>query len=81
MNDLIFLKQKVQSGGLLNKDEALSLLKADKPELYEASHDITRHFLGNKFDTCSIINARSGNCGEDCKWCAQSAHYPTQITT
>ena len=81
MNDLIFLKQKVLSGGLLNKDEALSLLKADKPELYEASHDITRHFLGNKFDTCSIINARSGNCGEDCKWCAQSAHYPTQINT
>ena len=81
MNNLTFLKQKVLSGGLLNKKEALSLLDIDKPELYEASHDITRHFLGNKFDTCSIINARSGNCGEDCKWCAQSAHYPTKIST
>lgn len=73
------LKQKVLSDEVLSKEEALQLLKADKPLLYDAAHEITRHFLGNKFDTCSIINARSGNCGEDCKWCAQSAHYATKI--
>ncbi|RHJ92456.1 biotin synthase BioB [Parabacteroides bouchesdurhonensis] len=74
------LKQQVLDGHLVNEPEALFLAAADKEALYEAAHQITRHFMGNKFDTCSIINAKSGNCSEDCKWCAQSGHYKTQVT-
>lgn len=72
------LKQKVLSGSVLTADEALWLAtEADRETFYEAAHEITRHFMGVKFDLCSIINARSGNCSEDCKWCAQSVHYRT----
>lgn len=75
------LKQQVLSGGLINEEQAKELAcHPDKEALYAAAHEITRHFMGNKFDTCSIINAKSGNCSEDCKWCAQSGHYQTQVT-
>ncbi len=74
------LKQKVLGGELLSETEALQLAQyPDKEALYEAAHQLTRHFMGNKFDTCSIVNAKSGNCSEDCKWCAQSGHYNTKV--
>lgn len=75
------LKQQVLSGGMINEEQARHLAAdPDKPALYEAAHQITRHYMGNRFDTCSIINAKSGNCSEDCKWCAQSGHYKTNVT-
>lgn len=75
------IKQQVLSGKTIDEAQALALAGSpDKEALYQAAHEITRHFMGNKFDTCSIINAKSGNCSEDCKWCAQSGHYKTRVT-
>lgn len=55
------LKQHVLSGGMINEEQAKELAAVpDKEALYEAAHQITRHFMGNKFDTCSIINAKAG---------------------
>ena len=73
-------KQYILEGRKITEEQALSLANhPDKEALYEAAQQITRHFMGNKFDTCSIINAKSGNCSEDCKWCAQSGHYKTLV--
>lgn len=68
------------TGGTLTESQAIRMANdPDKEALYEAAHQVTRHFMGNKFDTCSIINAKSGNCSEDCKWCAQSGHHRTKV--
>lgn len=72
------IEERILAGGTISETEALELLHhPDKQALYDAAHRITRHFMGNSFDTCSIISAKNGNCPEDCKWCAQSAHYAT----
>ncbi len=62
----------------LSKEEAIELsFVKDKKALYDGAHFLTRSFLGNAFDTCSIINVKCGACPEDCKWCAQSSHFST----
>ncbi len=65
-------------GAELTKDEAIALLKPERrQELREMAHETTERCVEKRFDFCSIINARSGRCTEDCKWCAQSAHWKT----
>lgn len=69
------LQKKVINGGTLSREEAILLSSAQLEPLCEAADQIRRHFCGNAFDMCSIINGKSGKCPEDCKYCAQSSHY------
>ena len=74
------LKDKILSGYNITYNEALSLIETPLNELLEAADEIRKHFCSNIFDICSIINAKSGRCSENCKFCAQSAHYKTNIS-
>ena len=72
------LKKKILSGQGICPEEALWLAeKAELRLLLDAAQEITAQCAPRRFDLCSIINAKSGRCPEDCKWCAQSAHYHT----
>jgi len=81
MNSIIQAQQTVLEGGQIDRQTALQLLASPRQELYRAADAIRRHFLGNHFDLCSIINAKSGNCTENCRFCAQSARHHTGIDT
>src|SRR3989338_5934089 len=49
--------------------------KRDPRPLYKLADELRKRYFGNKVELCSIINAKSGNCRENCKFCAQSAYY------
>ena len=71
------LKEMVLGGYEINRDEAIQLLNEDLQELCNAADEIRKKFFGNDFDFCAIVNARSGRCSENCKYCAQSSYYHT----
>ena len=62
----------------ITKEEAKKLLKMPLEELMKEADLIREENCGNTFDLCTIINGKSGKCSEDCKFCAQSAHYQTE---
>lgn len=74
------VEDRVLSGGSLARQEADELLQIPNENIMHlaAAADCVRiHFKGTEFDGCSLINARSGRCSEDCTFCAQSARYRT----
>lgn len=76
------LESKIKDCHNITTEEALELLKIeDKELLYNMADRLREYFGGNDFDMCSIINARSGKCSEDCKWCSQSKFHKTNINT
>ena len=78
------LKEKILNGGTLTNEEALwfeNLQPEQYQTLWNAAEEITKKFCPKEFYSCSIINARSGKCPENCKWCAQSAHFKTNVET
>lgn len=73
--DLHTLKHKIVNNKLIRREEVEVLLQTDLDQLCQAADDIRRHFQGTQFDICTIVNAKSGRCSEDCSYCAQSRHY------
>jgi len=76
---MINLANEIINGKRITRNDDLSIfLTCDLDELCKGADMIREHFMGAKVDLCSIINARSGKCPEDCKYCAQSAHHHTE---
>ena len=74
------LAEEIIKGRRLKRGEDLSfLLSEDLDELCAGADKIRKELCGNHVDLCSIINGRSGRCGEDCKFCAQSACHHAKV--
>lgn len=78
MTDINELASKIINGFRLSRGDDLSFFKnCNLDELTAAADKIREHFKGENVDLCTIINGRSGRCGENCKFCAQSVHNHT----
>ncbi len=75
MNTTQAFLQKVKNGALLTKEEALLLSQQPLDQLCAAADALRVHICGNTFELCSIINGKSGQCSENCKFCGQSSHF------
>jgi len=77
-----WLKDKAEAGAALDAAEALAVLEAPDealPQVLEAAAAARRRRFGETVRLCSIVNAKSGRCGEDCAFCAQSARHATDV--
>lgn len=74
------MARQIISGRRLGRGEDCDFLMTARLEVLCAGADeIRRALCPNKVELCSIINGRSGRCGENCKFCAQSACYRAKV--
>lgn len=75
-------KNKVIRGCKIKKSEALKIYNwPNLDELKSAAFQISQKRAAKKISACALINARQGKCSEDCKYCAQSAHWNSSCQT
>lgn len=76
------LSNKIIAGYRLSPTDDRSIFM-DTPleELSEEAYRLQKQFCGNHIDLCTIVNGRSGRCGENCKYCAQAACHKTGVDT
>ena len=79
------LKERVVKGGKISFEEASKLIQIEPSEkenlerLLDAAREITFYFNSDEPGLCSLVNAKSYLCGEDCGFCSQSVRFDTRV--
>lgn len=76
------VEKKVLSDENISREEAVNLLNikdSDLPFLFALGNLVREKKRGKKINFCSIVNAKSGACPEDCAFCSQSVYHHTNV--
>jgi biotin synthase len=77
------LTDKIIAGRTATRSDAQKINslqgQGDLLMLMAQANKIRNYFRGPRIQLCAIVNAKSGRCSENCIFCAQSAHYKTEI--
>lgn len=80
MSFIYRIKEKALNNEIINLDEGIKLYNHDDINLLiKFADEIRKKFHGEEVELCSIINGKSGKCGENCAYCAQSKQFKTNI--
>ncbi len=75
-------KKIINKNYKITKEEALCLFETENAkDLFASAERIRKAFCPNKSSVCSVINAKSGSCSEDCTFCAQAKKWHTDCKT
>ncbi len=80
--EIRILKEKALSGNYIARAEAILLTESpdlNMLDILSSAESIRRNYAGDRIDLCSIVNAKSGACSEDCAYCAQSSKNKTAV--
>jgi biotin synthase len=81
INDAIAAAYSILDGATLDRDRAMalgSLQGTDILDLLSLANKV-RHRFAPQDHVCTIMNAQSGACEQNCRFCAQSAHHAAEI--
>ncbi len=73
---------KILEGQYITYEQAVELYRTaggNLLDLVSLASKVKAKFKGNNVNACTIINAKSGKCSEDCSFCAQSAHHNVDV--
>lgn len=77
--------EKVLRGGAITREEARDLMALTDPadilELGSWAARVRAKYTGNACQLCALVNAKAGECAENCTFCSQSGHWQTDIST
>jgi len=76
------MEERAISGSHLTFEEGSRLMRLEGPnilDLIASANRVRIHYFGDTIHLCSIVNAKSGDCSENCNFCAQSAYHDTGI--
>ena len=65
----------------MDRQELTALCQLPLTDLISMANKARQDSIGSNLELCSIMNAKSGLCNQDCKFCAQASRHPTGITT
>lgn len=78
------LADHVLAGRPISDEEALGVLRSSDEELLDvlaAAYRVRHRWFGNRVHLNFLVNAKSGRCGEDCGYCAQSVQSKADVSS
>ncbi len=76
------IREAALAGGGVGERDALDVLALPQDRIWrllDVTDSVRRRFKGDGIRLCSIVNAKSGLCSEDCSFCSQSVRSKAAV--